>query len=158
MTTDNKGRKDCSQEEIMNRRKFFQYALVGTGSSLIAPDILLAAAAAPGPMAGGLYYTSDAPGRWSKKVSSHLPNIEVEKTRDSAIIQVVTRHGMDDYEHYIIKHIVLDNNYRFIDENAFTPGKDKTPESEFTLKNYSGTLYVLSVCNKHDTWLNMTEV
>jgi superoxide reductase len=156
ITTDNKGRKDCRQEEIMNRRKFFQYALVGTGSTLIAPNALLAAAAAP--MAGGLYYTSDAPGRWSKKVSSHLPNIAVEKTQDGAKIQVVTRHGMDDYEHYIIKHIVLDNNYRFINENAFTPGKDKTPESEFTLEKYSGTIYVLSVCNKHDTWLNTAEI
>jgi len=142
----------------MDRRKFFQYALAGTSGALIAPNNLLAATAAPGPMAGGLYYTSEAPGRWDKKVASHLPSVEVEKTPDGANIQVVTRHGMEDYEHYIIKHIVLDNDFRFINENAFTPGADVRPESEFVLENYSGTLYVLSVCNKHDTWMNMAEV
>ncbi len=136
----------------MKRRDFFLYALAGSGSTLIAPDILLADTQSP--MAGGLYYTSEAPGRWSKKVASHLPNIEVEKTQDGAIIQVATRHGMEDYEHYIVKHVVLDNHYRFINEYAFIPGKDERPESVFTLDNYSGEVYVLSVCNKHDTWLN----
>lgn len=140
----------------MDRRKFIQLGLAGGASTLIAPEIILAAT--PGPMAGGVYYTTDAPGRWDKKVSSHLPNIEIEKQANSAKIQIITRHGMEDYEHYIIKHVLLDSNYRFIDEQQFTPGKDERPESEFTLEKYSGPIFALSVCNQHDTWLNMAEI
>jgi len=140
----------------MDRRKFIRLGLIGGAGTLVAPDIILATT--PDPMAGGVYHTGDAPGRWSKKVSSHLPNIEVEKLADGAKIRVVTRHSMDDYDHYIIKHLVLDGNYRFIDEKLFTPGKDKEPVSEFVLEQYSGPVYVLSACNKHDTWLNMAVI
>ena len=140
----------------MDRRKFIQLGLAGGASTLIAPKIVLAAT--PDPMAGGVYHTTDAPGRWNKKVASHLPNIEVEKQENGAKIRIVTRHGMDDYEHYIIKHMILDGNYRFIDERLFTPGKDKEPISEFTLEGYSGPVYALSACNQHDTWLNMAEI
>lgn len=140
----------------MDRRKFIQLGLAGGASTFIAPGIVLATS--PDPMAGGVYYTTEAPGRWSKKVSSHLPNIEVEKQDNGAKIQVITRHGMDDYEHYIIKHMILDANYRFIDERRFIPGKDKEPVSEFTLEGYSGPIYALSACNQHDTWLNMAEI
>lgn len=140
----------------MDRRNFIRFGLVGGTATLIAPKIILAAA--PGPMAGGIYYTRDAPGRWNKKVSSHLPNIEVEKQAGGAKIRVLTRHTMDDYEHYIVKHMVLDGNYRFIDEKMFAPGKDMEPASEFVLEQYSGPVYVLSTCNQHDSWLNMAEI
>lgn len=140
----------------MDRRKFIKLALAGTGSTLIVPGHVLADSASP--MAGGLYHTVENPGRWSKKVASHSPNVEIGKKPEGTSIQVLTRHGMDDYEHYIIKHMLLDGNYRFIDERMFIPGKDKEPRSEFILEQYSGPLYVLSVCNKHDTWLTAVEV
>jgi len=140
----------------MDRRTFIQAGLIGTGSTFIAPKLVLANQ--PDPMAGGLYYTSNAPGRWSKKVKSHLPNIEVAKTPDGTTIQVITRHTMEEYDHYIIKHILLDGNYRFIAENMFNPLKTKEPISVFSLKQYSGPVYALSVCNKHDTWLNVAEI
>jgi superoxide reductase len=28
----------------------------------------------------------------------------------------------------------------------------------FKLEQYSGPVYALSVCNKHDTWLNVAEI
>jgi len=65
---------------------------------------------------------------------------------------------MNDYEHYIVKHIVLNDKYEFIAENMFTPGKDAAAISEFSLGDYSGKIYVLSVCNKHDTWVNNAEI
>jgi superoxide reductase len=40
----------------------------------------------------------------------------------------------------------------------FDPSKDKAAISLFTLQDYSGPLYVLSMCNKHDLWLNATDV
>jgi len=36
--------------------------------------------------------------------------------------------------------------------------KDKAAISELSLGQYSGPVHVLSVCNKHDTWMNVTEV
>ena len=65
---------------------------------------------------------------------------------------------MKAYEHYIVKHVLLDSNHKFLDEHLFDPTKDMAAISTFTLQGYSGMLYVLSLCNKHDLWLNGTEV
>ena len=142
----------------MDRRNFIQLGFAGIGSTFVAPGLVLAFAGEQQSMAGGVYYTADAPGRWSKKVQSHLPNIELEKGQDGTKIRVQTRHTFDGYDHYIIKHVVLDKDFTFIAENMFNPLKDKEPVSEFSLEKYSGPVYVLSVCNKHDTWMNATEV
>jgi superoxide reductase len=40
----------------------------------------------------------------------------------------------------------------------FDPLKDKAAISELSLEKYSGPVYILSVCNRHDTWMNVTEV
>lgn len=141
----------------MQRRTFFRLGFVGLGSSLVVPRIALAGISER-TMAGGVYYTKDAPGRWNKKVTSHLPNIEVDKTGNDAIVRVLTRHTMDDYEHYIVKHMLLDRDFQFLDEKMFNPLKDKEPLSEFSLGQYSGPIYALSVCNQHDSWLDVAEI
>jgi len=141
----------------MDRRQFIQVGLVGTAGALVIPKMVLAQIP-DSPMAGGVYYTEKAPGRWSKKVALHLPSIEIEKGKDALSVQVRTSHPMDGYEHYIVKHVLLDKNFNFLDENMFDPTKDKAPFSTFKLQSYEGALYALSVCNKHDTWLNMVEV
>jgi superoxide reductase len=135
----------------MDRRRFIRLSAIGAATGIIAPSVVLAST---GSMAGGVYYTKDAPGRWSKKVGDHLPMIEVSGSK----IQVTTGHEMKGYEHYIIKHIILNNKFEFISEKMFDPMKDKAPISDFDLSGYSGPINVLSVCNKHDTWLNIAEV
>ncbi|MGZ8191676.1 MAG: desulfoferrodoxin family protein [Methylococcaceae bacterium] len=107
---------------------------------------------------GNIYYTKDAPGRWSKKVATHLPNIEIQKAGGNVTVKIVTAHEMKDYEHYIVKHVLLDQNYKCIDEYLFHPAKDKAAISTFTLRDYNGPIYALSMCNKHDLWLNSAEV
>ena len=141
----------------MDRRQFIHFGIAGMGGAVVAPGLVLAGAA-DSPMAGGVYYTTGAPGRWSKKVLSHLPNIEVAKQTEGTSIEVLTRHTFEGYDHYIIKHIVLDKDFQFVAEHMFDPLKDKEPRSQFSLADYSGTIYVLSVCNKHDTWMNTAEV
>jgi superoxide reductase len=141
----------------MDRRQFIRLGLVGVGSSIVAPKIVLGGVAKQ-QMAGGVYHTAGAPGRWDKKVSSHLPNIEVQKQGDGAIVKVLTRHTMEKYEHYIVKHMLLDKDFQFVEEKMFDPLNDKEPASEFVLENYSGAIHVLSVCNIHDTWMNVAEV
>lgn len=73
-------------------------------------------------------------------------------------MKVITGHEMKGYEHYIIKHVILDRNYAFLDEHLFDSMQDKAPVSTFTPPGYSGTLYALSVCNLHDTWLSQVVV
>ena len=135
----------------MNRRGFICVSALGAAAGLMAPVSVLASTPS---MAGGLYYTKDAPGRWSKKVGGHLPIIEVT----GKTIQVTTPHGMTGYEHYIVKHTVLNDKFEYMTEKMFDPLKDKAPISQFDLGDYSGRIHVLSVCNKHDTWMNLADV
>jgi len=137
----------------MERRNFIRLSALGLGAGLATPAITLAESATP-KIGSDLYYTKNDPGRWSGKVATHLPTIEIEKTADSVTVKVVTPHEMKGYEHYIIKHVLLDKNYKFLDEHLFNPTKDKEAVSTFKLNNYSGQFFVLSVCNKHDLWLN----
>jgi len=139
----------------MDRRNFMRLAAIGAGTGVVAPKLAQAKSA---PKAGGLYYTKEVPGRWNKKVGSHLPSVEVSKDSKGAVIKVTTAHGMNAYGHYIVKHIVLDDNYQYLDEHMFDPAKDKAAVSQFSLGSYRGKLHVLSVCNKHDTWLNSVSV
>ena len=67
----------------MNRRSFIHVSTLGAATGIMAPTVAFSSTAS---MAGGVYYTKDAPGRWSKKIESHLPIIEVSGEK----IQVTT--------------------------------------------------------------------
>ena len=139
----------------MERRNFIRLSVAGVGAGIIAPAIALAGSSKSG---ADIYYTKDAPGRWAGKVATHLPTIEIEKTGGKVIIKIVTAHEMKGYEHYIVKHVLLDQNYKFLDEQLFDPTKDQAAISTFALHDYSGPIYALSMCNKHDLWLNGADV
>lgn len=142
----------------MERRNFIRLGVAGIGASLTAPSLALAETCKQITEASDIYYTKESAGRWSGKVATHVPNIEVIKADSKVTVKVVTGHEMKGYEHYIVKHVLLDKNYKFIDEHMFNPMEDKTAISTFTLENYSGPIYALSMCNKHDLWLNAAEV
>ena len=142
----------------MDRRNFIRLATAGSTIGIIAPKTILASSSPSVVGAGGLFYTKDAPGRWSAKVGSHLPDIDVSKSGGETSLQIVTPHGMEGYDHYIVKHLLLDKDFKFIDEKMFDPMKEKLPVSNFVLGNYQGVVNVLSVCNEHDSWLNTIEV
>jgi superoxide reductase len=141
----------------MKRRDFIQLGLAGaTLSTLNVSSALANTSQIQG--AGGLFYTQENPGRWSGKIATHLPLIEIEKKDNDTRIKVTTPHEMNGFEHYIVKHILLDNNFQFIDEYLFNPSSDKTAISSFIVNNYKGNLHALSLCNKHDLWLNTAHV
>jgi superoxide reductase len=141
----------------MERRDFIRWGVTGLGASIITPSLVLAKNVNPAPISD-IYYTKESPGRWKDKVAGHLPSIGIEKSGTKITIKVITSHEMKAYEHYIVKHVLLDQNYTFIEEHMFNPEKDKAAISTFTLDNYSGPLYALSLCNKHDLWLNSATV
>lgn len=144
----------------MNKRSFIRLAAFGSAAGVIAPKSVLASAEKADKLtgAGGLFYTKDAPGRWSKKVAGHLPNVEIDKSGASTKVQVVTSHEMRGFDHYIIKHTILNEKFEYITEDVFDPMTTKAPISEFDLGNYSGRIHVLSMCNIHDIWLNVADV
>ena len=97
----------------MNRRRFFTKSII-LGSTLITslniPNLVLAnplnKKILNSPLAGNVFYTENNPGRWSKKVKGHLPTFEL----DAKILEVTTGHEMRGFEHYIIKHVIFDEN------------------------------------------------
>lgn len=141
----------------MKRREFINTGLVSVATGLVAPKLALAGDNQQ-TMAGGVFFTKKNPGRWGEKVASHLPNVETESAREKVIVKVTTAHGMDGYNHYIVKHVLLDQKYNYLDEKIFNPMKDKVPESTFTLENYKGYIHVLSMCNQHDVWLKGVKI
>lgn len=141
----------------MNRRDFVSMNLIG-GALFMAPPSLLAATDDKnpllGPWVGILFYTKDQPGRWEKKAAGHLPQIETRTAGDGqVIVKIATDHEMNGIKHYIVKHMLFDKDMNLLGEKMFDPEKD-LPVSEFTTTHYHGTLYAVSVCNKHDTWIN----
>lgn len=142
----------------MDRRSFIRIGMAGVATSIIAPKIVLAGALnnkiSSNDMAGGLYYTKDSPGRWKLKAGSHSPILR--KTESG--IEIITGHPMIEKKHWILKHVLLDENFQFIDQKLFNPERDKTAISNFELGSESRVVYALSVCNLHDSWLNVLEV
>ena len=101
-----------------------------------------------GPMAGGLYYTKKKSGRWKDVAPSHIPIIEKKEN----FLEVTTPHEMLGFEHFIIKHIILDKDFRVISEKNFDPSKDRA-FSRHDISGFTDSLYVMSICNQHDAWL-----
>jgi superoxide reductase len=142
----------------MNRRHFIQTSLTGTAVGLLAPGFVQADTAIPSGE-GSIYYTRNKPGRWAQKAEGHLPRIQIEKTDSDIKVKVITPHEMRGYEHYIIKHVLLDEQYGFIAEKLFDPNRDSAPVSEFSLKQTTGSkIHVLSLCNLHDLWLSSADL
>lgn len=105
------------------------------------------------PLAGGLYYTKQKPGRWAKKAGGHVPRI----VRLGGKIRVTTPHPMSGFKHYIAKHVILDEDFRYISETLFDPAVDK-PISEYDAGKLTGVVYAVSMCNLHDVWLSAVRV
>ncbi len=140
----------------MDRRTYLRIGLVGGTASVIAPNAVLAGGGFEplnAPIAGTFYYTKDAPGRWSKKVGGHLPTID----KSGNIIEVTTGHPMKEFDHYIVKHQIFDSSFALKGETMFNPLED-APVSTHDISGLSGLIYVMSVCNIHDSWLNVFEV
>ncbi len=142
----------------MNKRDFIRIGIAGAAGALFVPRELMAGMAEPAlktRLAGGVYHTGIAFGRWNKDVADHhLPEFEKQGDR----LHVTTHHPMSAYGHYIIKHELLDADFNFITEHRYDPTTDKTPETVFDISGHGGVIYVLTMCNVHDLWVNAAEV
>lgn len=142
----------------MDKREFIRISVAGAAGALFVPRILMADMVEPAlktKLAGGVYHTDVAFGRWNKKISElHLAHF----AKHGHELHVASHHPMPGYEHYIVKHQLLDSDFKFITEHRYNPTKDKKPETTFNIKGHKGLLYVITMCNIHDVWINATEV
>jgi superoxide reductase len=107
-------------------------------------------------LAGKIFYTTRQPGRWKGKEGGHSPFIKVEMDGKDLLLRAVTRHPMSK-AHNIVKHILLDSDLNFIKEQIFDIEFD-LPQSRFEMQGYKGRLFVVSMCNLHDNWINYTDI
>ena len=144
----------CFKKLDRDKRKFIKNSIAFTLlSNIIAFKICAKQKSSyllNGPLSGKIYYTRNSPGRWKAILESHVPEVSINNN----IVEVSTLHEMRGYEHYISKHIVLDHKLNIISEKMFDPSKD-APVSRHNIAGYHDKIFVLSVCNKHDTWLNL---
>ena len=140
----------------MTRRDILGFLLIA-GGGLVSmrrpaaqPSIHLG-----GPMAGGVYYTRENPGLWSSLVNEHLPRLEKsEGPGGNLSIRITTEHVMSLCDHFIVKHTLLDTKFRVLGQKTFDPRRDRRPASTYSLlAGYRGPVFALSLCNRHDLWL-----
>ncbi|WP_196221377.1 desulfoferrodoxin family protein [Sansalvadorimonas verongulae] len=147
----------------MNRRTFLSTstALTSTAVALLVQPALVKGEhkkLSSNALWGTLIFTAENPGRYSSKAKGHLPTVTVFDTPQGKTIRVETSHEMNSYQHYIVKHQLFDQHLQLIGEHMFNPKVESQPVSLFTLEDYSGPLYAISLCNKHDAWLTQTTV
>ncbi len=135
---------------MTERRDFLKGSLAA--ASIIALGSVSSAGAATAPFTN-IIYTADNPGKWAKKVGSHLPSITVEGSK----VTLFTKHGMSE-KHYIVRHTLVLEDGTVAGGKVFSP-TDKEAKSTFELPaGYKGKIFATSFCNLHDFWLNEATV
>jgi superoxide reductase len=88
-------------------------------------------------------------------VAEHLPRLKVSQgPGGTAVVTVTTEHEMDGYRHYIVKHKLLDAKFKVLGQKGFDPERERALSTYSLLPGYKGPLYALSMCNRHDLWLD----
>ena len=135
---------------MADRRTFLKGSLAA--ASLLVLGRTTAAEASSAPYSG-VIYTAENPGKWAKKVGSHLPSITVSNGKAT----LSTKHPMSE-KHYIVRHTLVLADGTVAGEKTFYPS-DKKAVSEFDLPaGYTGKVYATSFCNLHDFWVNEASV
>jgi superoxide reductase len=146
----------------MDKRSFLRLTLAGSSLSIFAPKAVYAAvmeSPLKSKLAGGMFFTEDALGRWNKGTATHhIAQIEKQTTGGKTQLHVASAHPMDGLDHFIVKHQLLDRDLKFMQEHLYKPTMDKKPEHVFDVGNHHGVVYAITVCNVHDLWVNMIEV
>ena len=137
----------------MSNRRIFLKSSLAVAAGLVVGQVSPVSAKSVS-LPKGIVYTRNNPGKWSKKVNGHVPNVKVEGNK----VTVTTTHGMTD-EHYIVRHTLVSKNGSVLGEKTFS-SSDTEAKSVFGLSNVSSkyvwdttTLYATSFCNKHDLWV-----
>jgi superoxide reductase len=134
------------------RREFLKssvLATVATGSAILSVNSFANSAIN---LPAGIVYTRANPGKWSKKIGGHAPQVTVNGSK----IRIETNHGMSK-KHYIVRHTIVTPTGEVLAEKTFSP-EDEAAISEFEIKTDQKQLIATSFCNKHDMWAEVFSV
>ncbi len=134
-----------------NRRSFIKIGMVAVGGLAISKSVF--AAQKVSHKTSGLIYTKNDSGKWSEKVASHAPNIEI----DSNNITLTTEHPMTD-RHYIVRHTLVNKDGEVVGSKTFYPDDPKAESTYELREGAKGKFYATSFCNKHDFWITEFEI
>ena len=131
---------------MTNRRNFLKGGIVAASALVVGSVNIASAASAP---YTNIIYTAANPGKWGKKVESHLPSITVEGNK----VTLFAKHGMA-AKHFIVRHTLVLEDGTVVGGKVFTP-TDAEARSSFELPaGYKGKIFGTSFCNLHDFWVN----
>jgi superoxide reductase len=136
----------------MNNRREFLIKGSATMVSLLAMGTVKPAQATEKSFTG-IVYTKENPGKWRKKVGSHLPSIHIENGR----VNLSTKHPMS-ARHYIIRHTLVLEDGTVVGAKTFYPDTEKATSDHTLPAGYKGKIYATSFCNLHDFWVNEATV
>ncbi len=130
---------------MTTRRNFLKgSAAIAAGMAVSGAGRVFAGSGFP----AGIIYTRKNPGRWAKKVGSHVPKVSVKGRQ----VTILTAHPMS-AQHYIVRHTLVAADGRVLGEKTFYP-TDRQAMSTYKLPADAGkNFYATSFCNKHDFWL-----
>ena len=131
---------------MSSRREFIKSSVVAASVLALSKSLPVQASGSAFP---GVVYTKDNPGKWGKKVGSHLPSITIEGSK----ITLGTKHPMSE-KHYIIRHTLVLEDGTVVGAKTFYPDVKKAVSSYELPAGYKGKIYGTSFCNLHDFWLN----
>ncbi len=135
---------------MTDRRDFLKGSLAAASVLAVGSVNIANAAAAP---YTNVVYTATNPGKWDKKVGSHLPSITVDGNK----VTLFTKHGMA-AKHYIVRHTLVLEDGTVVGAKVFTPTDVEAKSSYELPAGYKGKVYGTSFCNLHDFWVNEATV
>ena len=133
-----------------DRRDFLKGSLVAA-SALVVSSANFAGASTS--TYTNVIYTKENPGKWDKKVGSHLPSVTVEGSK----VTLFTKHGMAT-KHYIVRHTLVLEDGTVVGAKVFQPTTKEARSSYELPAGYKGKVFATSFCNLHDFWVNETTV
>ena len=136
---------------MTTRREFLEGSLLAVSAMVLGT--LTTASAASQPFSG-IIYTKSNPGKWSKKISSHAPQVSITGNK----VTITTAHPMSQ-EHYIVRHTLVLADGTVVGAKTFYPPQDTKAVSTFELSTgYKSKFYATSFCNLHDLWMTESQV
>ena len=131
---------------MTTRREFLEGSLLAASAMVLGTFTTASAASQP---FSGIIYTKSNPGKWSKKIGSHAPQVSIAGNK----VTITTAHPMSQ-EHYIVRHTLVLADGTVVGEKTFYTPKDTKAVSTFELPaGYKAKFYATSFCNLHDLWM-----
>jgi len=109
---------------MTDRRDFIKGGLVAASALVISSANFASASTAT---YTNVIYTKENPGKWDKKVGSHLPSVTVEGSK----VTLFTKHGMA-AKHYIVRHTLVLEDGTVVGAKVILP-TDKEARISFQL-------------------------